>query len=67
MADTNTMYDLTMMRVKPKYMIQMMHMLPMGQKLFEKHGAKQMGVWLTETGDLCKIVRLMEWRKSVNK
>jgi hypothetical protein len=36
-------------------------MLPTGQKLYEKHGAKQLGVWVTETGVMNKIVRLVEW------
>jgi len=59
----NTVYSLSIIRAKPDCLIKLLHMLPTGQKIYEKHGAKQLGVWTTETGVMNKIVRLVQWRK----
>lgn len=63
MAETNVVYEYLVAQVKPKYLIQMMEEMKNGRKMFEKHSAKTLGLWLTECGDMGKIVRLMEWRK----
>jgi len=59
----STVYSLSIIRAKPDQLIKLLHMLPRGQAIYEKHGAKQLGVWTTETGVMNKIVRLVSWRK----
>lgn len=39
----------------------MLHAVPNGRKIFEKHGAKSHGVWLTEAGGWCELYTLLEW------
>lgn len=56
-----TIQELTMIQCKPKYFNHMLTMLPTSCKMYEKCGAKYLGCWTTETGEMCKIVTLKEW------
>jgi hypothetical protein len=59
--NSTTVFALSLITAKPDHLMALLNMLPTGQRIFEKHGAKQLGVWLTETGEMSKIVRLVEW------
>lgn len=60
MSDS-TIYELTVLHIKPKYMIEFLTELPQAQKLYAQHGAKYLGTWLSDAGALSQIYSLVEW------
>jgi hypothetical protein len=60
-AESTTIFEFSILHVKPKYMNHMLHALPNGRKILEKHGAKPLGIWLVEAGGFCELYSIAEW------
>jgi len=53
--------DVTVVKVKPKYMTQYKQGIPSGAALWQKHGAKIVGIYLTEAGPGGEVIYISEW------
>jgi hypothetical protein len=56
-----TIYELAVIHVRPGHLLDFLNIMQKGKDLFEKHGAKTLGVWLSEAGMTGSIVTLKEF------
>jgi len=61
MACEPTIYELAVIHVRPGHLLDFLNLMGKGKELFEKHGAKTLGVWLGEAGVTGSVVTLKEF------
>jgi len=61
MACEPTIYELSVVHVRPGHLLDFLHILQKGKELFEKHGAKTLGMWLGEAGISGSVITLKEF------
>jgi len=59
--DKKKIIEVTIIKVKPKYMSEFISGIAAGKALYEKHGAKVLGVFNTEAGPGPEIVFISQW------
>jgi len=60
-AEKKKIIEVTIIKVKPKYMSQFVAGIGAGKALYEKHGAKVLGVFNTEAGPGPEVVFISQW------
>jgi len=59
--DKKKIIEVTIIKVKPKYMSQFISGIAAGKALYEKHGSKVLGVYNTEAGPGPEVVFISQW------
>jgi len=60
-AKPRVVIDVTVVKVKPKYWQEYKQGVPTGAALWQKHGAKVLGIFLTEAGPSNEVIYVTEW------